>query len=430
MWGPASWTAILSSFAGSFTGPSFALFCQLASAWVLCCGRHTVTGIILAIDPRVRRPHDAYHRFFRAGAWSLGTLWRTLTLALTSALCPEGIIPLDLDDTLFHKAGRKVDGAGVFRDAVRSTSRHVVYALGLNLVILTLRIRPPWGGEPLGLPINLRLYRKGGPSHLKLAAEMIREVAAWLPDRRFALACDGAYSSLAGARLPRTHVTSRMRRDAALFALPPPRRRGQRGRPRKKGRRLPTPEQMARRTKKGWRRATFDQRGKPVTRLLLSRPVLWYAVCPDRMVQLVIVRDPAGKQLDDFFFSTDLDASPEEVASSYAGRWSIEDTFRNGKQYLGAEEPQCWKAEGPARAAGLSLWLYSIVWLWYIQTQGTKQTWESRPWYPAKRTPSFQDALATLRRSLWRVRLFSGSNLRPLPRKTVAELIDVLARAA
>ena len=38
----------------------------------------------------------------------------------------------------------------------------------------------------------------------------------------------------------------------------------------------------------------------------------------------------------------------------YAGRWSLEDTFRNMKQYLGGQEPQTWRAEGPERAAGFS----------------------------------------------------------------------------
>jgi len=59
-----------------------------------------------------------------------------------------------------------------------------VFAHGLNLVVLTLRVPPPWGGEPLGLPINMRLYRKGGPSLLDLGQAMIEEVAGWLPDRR------------------------------------------------------------------------------------------------------------------------------------------------------------------------------------------------------------------------------------------------------
>jgi hypothetical protein len=135
---------------------------------------------------------------------------------------------------------------------------------------------------------------------------MLRELATWLPDRDFALTCDGAYAALAGLDLPRTHVTSRMRRDAAVYLPPPPRKGGQRGRPRKRGRRLPSPEQLARRTIRRWVAATIDVRGKTVQRLLFCRPVLWYHVCPTRMVLLVIVRDPTGTQPDDFFFTTDL----------------------------------------------------------------------------------------------------------------------------
>jgi len=280
------------------------------------------------------------------------------------------------------------------------------------------------------LPINVRLYRKGGPSHLDLGEAMIREIAGWLPSRTFALGCDGAYASLAGRCLPHTHVTSRIRKDAALYDPPPPRRKGQRGRPRKKGKRLPSPQQMARQGRTGWVRAAVEERGKVVERLLLSRPVLWYAVCPDRTVLLVIVRDPTGKQHDDFFFTTDIEASAPALAEHYAGRWSIEDTFRSVKQSLGGEDPQTWKARGPERAAALSLWLYSAVWFWYITTHGTKITWPALPWYATKRTPSFADALAALRRALWSRRIFSICAQNPLPRKMASVLLDVLAHAA
>jgi len=423
------WELGLMAFAEVFTRPSFELFRELMCAWVLSSGRRTVTGMIRAMSPTGGSAHDAYHRFLRVGAWKLAPLWRILLAQLIEHLGPTGVLQLDLDDTLFHKSGRKIEGAGVFRDAVRSLPRAVVYARGLNLVVLTLRIRPPWGGEPLGLPINIRLYRKAGPSHSDLAEEMIRQLADWLPARRFVLACDGAYASLAGRSLPRTHITSRIRRDAALYALPPPRRKHRPGRPRKRGRRLPSPEHLARR-RRGWRRAAVDERGKTVKRLLLSLPVLWYAVCPDRPVQLVIVRDPAGKQRDDFFFTTDLEVSGAAVAAHYAGRWSIEDTFRNVKQVLRGEDPQTWKAEGPERAAALSLWLYSSIWCWYITTQGTKPSWPSLPWYSAKRTPSFADALAALRRVLWRERVFSKYDRRPLPRKTADVILEALVRAA
>ena len=426
----AAWERILAVYASCFTRPSFELFCELTSAWILCPGRRTVTRMIGLLEPRARRAHDAYHRFLRRGAWSLSDLWPILARGLAAACAPTGSIPLDLDDTLFHKTGRCIAGAGIFRDAVRSTGKSVVYALGLNLVVLTLRVIPPWGAEPLGLPICVRLYRKGGPSHLDLAAQMLRAVAAWFPDRGFALCCDGAYASLAGWRLPRTQVTSRMRRDAALYELPPRRRKPKRGRPAKKGKRLPTPQELARRSRKGWTRVQVDQRGHKVERLVLSRKVLWYQVCPDACVLLVIVRDPAGKQPDDFFFTTDLESAPAAVAGQCAGRWSIEDTFRNVKQLLGGEDPQTWKRRGPERAASLSLWLYAATWSWYLATQGTKPTWPSLPWYTSKKTPSFADALAALRRALWRERFFATSAPRPLAPKMVLAVIEVLARAA
>ncbi|HXQ29418.1 MAG TPA: transposase [Gemmatimonadales bacterium] len=413
-----------------FTQPSFVLFQTLVSAWVLCPGRRTVTRMIGVADPEGAHAHDAYHRFFRAGAWTMTELWRTLVGLLVTKLAPIGVLLVDLDDTLFHKAGRKIAGAGIFRDPIRSTARNVVYALGLNVVVLTVRITPPWGGEPLGLPVNVRIYRKGGPSHLALGAAMLRELATWLPDRHFALTCDGAYAALAGEALLRTHVTSRMRRDAALYLPPPPRKRGQRGRPRKKGPRLPSPEQLARRTTHGWVPTTINVRGKPVDRLLLCRSVLWYHVCPQRVVLLVIVRDPVGKQPDDFFFTTDLSAGPAAVASQYSGRWSIEDTIRATKQALGGEDPQTWKDDGPERAAALSFWIYAAVWLWYLKVYGTKPSWPTLPWYPKKCTPSFVDALAALRRTLWRERIFPHSSSGMLSLKITHGLIEILAQAA
>ena len=241
MTGGAEWDALLRACAAVFTRPSWALFWTLVSAWVLCPGRRTVTRMIGVADPEGAHAHDAYHRFLRAGVWTMAELWEALVRLLVPRLVPTGVLHVDVDDTLFHKAGRKIAGAGTFRDPIRSTARKVVYALGLNVVVLTLRFTPPWGGEPLGLPVNVCLYRKGGPSHLELAAAMLRALAGWLPDRLFALTGDGAYAALAGMDLPRTHVTSRMRRDAALYLPPPLRKRGQRGRPRKRGRRLPSP---------------------------------------------------------------------------------------------------------------------------------------------------------------------------------------------
>ncbi|MGH2696312.1 MAG: IS701 family transposase, partial [Actinomycetota bacterium] len=328
----AAWAALVQMCAPRFGRPSFGIFADLVRGWVLAPGRRTVTAMISVADPGSRRAHDAYHRFLRDGAWAMSGLWRMLATHAISRFAPEGVVALDCDDTLYHKAGRKVEGAGVFRDAVRSTARRVVYALGLNLVVITLRVTPPWGGCPIGVPVNVRLRRKGEETTtVELAAQMMRELAGWLPDREFHLCADGAYASLAGAELPRCQLTSRMRRDAALYEPAPP-KTGKRGRPRTRGARLPTPQKLAARVRRrDWERVTIDVRGECVDRLVYVRDVLWYKVNKRDLVRLVIVRDPDGNEPDDFFFTTDLSATGAEVASRYAGRWSIEVTFRDTK---------------------------------------------------------------------------------------------------
>lgn len=424
-----SWEAILASLAPVFTAPSYRIFLRLCCAWVLCPGRKTITRLCEIAEPTGEKAHDAYHRFFREGAWKLASLWRLLALLLVRAFYAEGRIPLDLDDTLFHKSGRRIEDAAWWRDAVRSTGQNVVKSFGLNLLVLTLRIQPPWGGEPLALAVNMRLHRKGGKPLLELAREMSSEVLSWFPNRDLDLCADGFFAPLAGSLPQGVHFTSRLRRDAALYNLPPERKEGQRGRPRKKGERLPSPREMAC-TLKDWRLVVTEERGKARMRLVLARIVLWYRVCGETPVLMVVSRDAQGKEKDDFFFATDLDASPEEVISRYAGRWAIEDTFRSVKQHLGGEDPQSWRKEGPERAAAFPFFLYSVVWCWYIQTQGTRVSWNPLPWYQSKRTPSFADALACLRRVLWRQRIIINSESPSLLPEIASSLIDILSRAA
>jgi hypothetical protein len=74
------------------------------------------------------------------------------------------------------------------------------------------------------------------------------------------------------------------------------------------------------------------------------------------MLLLVVVRDPAHPDHDDYFITTDLTLAAAQVVARYAVRGSIEGTFRNTKQHLGGEDSQTWKGKGPEHAAALSLW--------------------------------------------------------------------------
>ncbi|MGH9155666.1 MAG: hypothetical protein ACRD1K_07535 [Acidimicrobiales bacterium] len=72
----------------------------------------------------------------------------------------------------------------------------------------------------------------------------------------------------------------------------------------------------------------------------------------------------------------------------------------------------------------------TAVWAWYIPTFGAAQTWKDRPWYRAKATPSFLDALAALRRVLWRDRITTMSASPTDQPKIIDGLVEVLASAA
>ena len=426
------WESLLAAFASLFNAPSFVIFTRIASAWALCPGRRTITRMYTLAELHRTKAHDAYHRFIREADWHARHLWKIIAELMITTLYETGVICMDLDDTTFHKSGRKIVCASWWRDAVRSTGTKVVHCFGLNVIVLTLRVNPPWGGEPLGLPINLRIHLKGGATLLVLAEEMIRETVFWFPGRYFEVCGDGFFASLMGKGFPaEVQLTSRMRRDAAVYEMPPKKRPYTRGAPRKKGKRLPTPEAMAPRIgKKQWEKKTMVLRGKEKERLVYSRKVLWYKVNPKSAVLLVTCRDPAGKEPDDFFCTTDADQSAQHVVESYAGRWSIEDTFKNTKQSLGAQTPQSWKKCGPERIAHLAFLLYSLVWLWYLQTQGTKRTWKIVPWYPQKQTASFMDALASLRKTLWRQRIITTTGKTSVPSNILTALIDVVAAAA
>jgi hypothetical protein len=325
-----------------FTKPAFIACIRLVAGWILRPARRSITGMYPFADPKRENRVDVYHYFFRAASWLQCELFACWVRFLVGRLCAgRKTLLLAIDDTVHKKTGRKVDGARVCRDAVRSTTSKTVFCWALQYVPLCLVYHPPWGGEPLAIPLNIRLNRKNrqGITMLDHAVDMLDELTRWLPEHDFRLVADGAYAPLA-RRLPsRVTLISRLRADAALYELPLPRKPGERGRPRLKGARLPKPSELAKTVPAStWMRLQTCERGNIRERLLHVRQVLWASVSKIPLL-LIISRDAAGREADDFFFSTDVTGSPALSVSDFSDRWAMEDTFRNVKQYLGAEQP-------------------------------------------------------------------------------------------
>ena len=230
--------------------------------------------------------------------------------------------------------------------------------------------------------------------------------AAWKPDATFIFCGDGAYACLAGQGVPNVLVVSRIRRDAAIYAPGPvKRKKHQRGPAPRKGKRIRTPQQCANALpNKAWRLHCLCLYGHVVERQIHTFTAVWDSVRPGQSVTIVCVRDPNGEHDDEFFFSTDLTMSPEEIILYYTGRWSIEVVFRECKQYLGIQDPQARKMDAIARIVPFGLWLNALIKCWFLllprETQ--LQSMQNDPWYPHKNTISFQDMLTALRTHFWR----------------------------
>jgi hypothetical protein len=167
-----------------------------------------------------------------------------------------------------------------------------------------------------------------------LARELLTLVAGWADGRTVYAVVDSAYAArtLLEGRPAHVEVLSRLRPDAALWARPGRRLPGQRGRPRRKGHRLPTPKAMAA-TRRRWDPLSVTLYGRSVTPLVFGCTALWYGALRDQPVRIVVVRDPSGRRRDEAFFCTDLAVDHGDMLEGYARRWTIENLIARCKQY-------------------------------------------------------------------------------------------------
>lgn len=386
------WTMILSlaplvdQLRPAFTQASFASHGRLLLAWVLCLGKHTLGRVAHNVQPEQVPDHsarhglDPYYNFFARSAWTPTGLAYHVALLVLTRLKLFGTLTLLVDDTLAHKRGKCVWGLGWFRDAVASTQKRVATASGHNWVVLAVAYCLPFSGTPvLALPLLARLRRSGKkqPRGATLARQMLAEVLAWFPDRRFRLVGDGAYACkpmLAGLD-ERVTFVGRLRGDAALYDPRLPRTKpSQRGPKAKKGPRLPAPQEAAAKADRKrqpygdwlWREVAVTVYGRARTLLALSYEAVWPSVAGLRPLQVVVVRDPTGRLRDCYLFTTDATASLGWVITQFAWRWSIEVLFRASKQVMDIEAPQHFCQASVEKVAPWVWSVQSVIMVWYV----------------------------------------------------------------
>ena len=450
--------ASIQQFASCFTRPSFQTFRVIAAGWLLGCGRRTVTHVLLMGGGLKTKTFSCYHRFFSQARWTVDSLGRVIVAMVLAFIPKDAPIVAAVDDTLNRKTGKRIWAAGMHHDPLLSTGKRCVFSFGHNWVVLSIQIRLAFAPDKVwSLPVLMRLYRrkqrKGQPGRPRgerkaigqakpseyrtrpqLASEMIALLASWLPDRTIHVVGDSEYAGKSISRhLPdHAHLTSRMVMNAALYDQPSKRRTGERGAPRKKGKRLPSPAELAKSKKVRWTKARVTLYGRRVRVWYKSCVALWYNSARTRRLRIVVVRDPSGRRKDDCFFSTDLSLSPKAILERFAERWPLEVAFYNAKQFLGLEDPQNRTPQAVQRTAPMALYLHTMVILWFAKHGrfNAKAYRRDHPWYTQKRTPSFNDMLACLKMASIKENIYRYPGQNPPSAKKLLPLFQALEAAA
>jgi len=431
-----SFAALVQPLACVMTAPTFDNFLTILSGW-LFAPRRTVTGMIVAAGMAGRRHHSIFHRVFSRARWSLDRLGLAVFDLIEPWLDADGPVMLAIDDTLARKRGLKIFGVGMHHDPMLSTRKTAIVNWGHDWVILGVIVRFPFcTTRSFCLPILFRLYlnQQAAAKHRRvyrtrpeLAVQMLQVLCAAYENRRFHVVADAIYGgqSVLNELPANCDLTSRLLLDARLYDAPPVRTRGQKGRPRKRGRRLPSPRQML---EHRCPHLEMDVYGRRDRMRVADTEARVYAA-PNRPLRIVAVEPRTGGRGMQAFYSTVHDASAQAVIAWYARRWSIEVTFHDAKQHLGFEQPQNWSRRAVERTAPVAMLLYGLIVLWFAHDGHRLYQPPNRPWYLHKPHASFADMLGTLRRQTVRQHILQ-TGLSGRGSRKILNTLDTALRAA
>ena len=419
----------------TMTAPTSDSLLTVLTGWVFA-SRRTVTRMILAAGSSASKHYSSYHRVFSVGRWSLDAVGLVVFGLIRPYL--SGTIMLALDDTLARKRGLKMFGCGMHHDPLLSSRGKGITNWGHSWVVLGVMVELPFRkGHYYCLPILFRLYlnkaaaekhRRVYRTRPELAVEMLRVLCKQRKNEHFQVVADSAYGgqSVLNCLPANCDLTSRLLIDARLYDAPPRRKPGTNGRPRKRGKRLPTPREML---AGRCRRVSFDIYGRAEKARLVDCQARVYAA-PARPLRVVATEPLSGGRKLQAFYSTCHTATAEQVIAWYAQRWSLEVTFHDSKQHLGFEEPQGWSRKAVERTAPLAMVLYSLTVLWFAREGHRFYRPLDCPWYQSKSEPSFADMLTTLRRLSLRQKVLSLALRGPGSRKVKQLLENTVSLAA
>src|SRR5436190_1266206 len=342
----------------------------LLAGILFASGRRTVTSWFrpAGITDDFRR---AYHAVYAVGRRADGLALAALAAVRPCLANPRRLL-FAIDDTPTARYGPCVEGAGIHHNPTPGPAG-AKFVYGHSWVLLAGLAKHPDRGT-IALPLQASLYvrRKDVPAlppdyrwefhtKLELAADQLRWLRPWVQSQAEQLwvAVDGGYAKkefLRPARPEGFTVVSRLRKDAALWSLPPTTRRpGQRG---------PMPTygkqriDLAKRAgqARGWQQVECAQYGERVTKTCKTFLATWRPA--GGVIRVALVKEEHGWVA---FFCTDPQAGVADILEAAADRGAIEQTNKDVKEVWGAGQQQLRNLYANVGAYNLNGWMYSLV---------------------------------------------------------------------
>ena len=310
---------ILSDFRHLFNQQNFALFQAFIFGFIANRGTGTLTDLYQASGSETR--YWSFPKFLSRGKW------RTDAVAALLIRRIQGLFETWVyvyDETKALKTGKSQWGLHFFRNfsyqkrRVNESKFHYGHEFGaLGLLCQTPR---DW----LLFPVWVKLV---APQTLRDKTDaVLKRICSKIPpgliifDRGFARRKVFTMALSFGH-----HILCRAKSNAVFYRLPKPRKRPQRGRPRKYGDRLDI---------RRLRYETVDINAKSYS---TASKVVRTKMC-DADVRLVVIRKrPKPSKPYRYFcvFTTDVTLEIPKIIEYYRNRWQIETAFRDAKQHFG-----------------------------------------------------------------------------------------------
>lgn len=417
-------STVLAPFQSLFSAPTWRKVQCLIVGTLLARGRRTVTAALRHTGQGDSPSFSLYHQVFNRARWSALKGSRCLLSVLTQTFkTAGGGLTFVIDETLERRWGLRIHKRGHYRDPLASSRKRSVSTSGLRWIVLALVVTLPWTTRCWALPIlsvpapTPQVSARLGLRHKTIAQwarQMLRVVRRWLPNVDMTVLGDQTYSVVElGHACQRCGVRliAPLRLDAVLHEAAPPRQPGTRGRPRLKGKRLPTLAERLDDAATRWQPLRVRWYDGCVRRLQVSSgTALWYrSGQPPLPLRWVLVRHGDAQGRSRAYFSTSPSDQAGDIVTCFIKRWSIETTFEESRAHLGFETQRQWADAAIERVTPCLLGLYSLVALLahdlYLRGHLVIRR---HAWY-AKEQATFSDALASIRQYLWEIEYFSTS---------------------